>query len=287
MGLAPPPANLPSLNALRAFEAAARLESFTLAAAELLVSPAGIAHHVKSVEAWTEQSLFDRHPHGVRLNSAGQAALPLLTEGFSALGRATVELRAQRTHPSTLRIAALPAIAQIWLAPRVSEISEVLPDVSISVHAMETPPDLKTEPYDMTIFFSEDTADRSVDELCPVAAPAVAEQLKKVTDLRDHCLLHDTHWAGDWQTWLDGSSTTDVGTTSGTSYTLYAMAIDAAVRGEGVLMGRTSLITHLLSDGRLVEPFDRRVPTQDALTIRFREPIDRALRPLARWAELR
>jgi LysR family glycine cleavage system transcriptional activator len=284
MGLAPPiPSNMPSLTALRAFEAAARLGSFTDAADELLISPAGVAQHVKRVEAWAEQTLFDRSARGVALNDAGRAVQPLLNDGFERIGRATVALRAQRPDARTVRIAALPAVAQLWVGPRTVEINRLLPGAEVSVHAIERVPDLAIEPYDVAVFY-EPSASGS-DELVPVAAPEVAAQLAAPSDLRSHRLLHDTTWNDHWEQWLEGDQSLGIDPNSGTSFTLYAMAIDAAVRGEGVLIGRASLIEQHLRNGTLVEVFDRRVLSGDALRVSFRDPVDEALRRLAEWAQ--
>ena len=283
----PLPPNMPSLNSLRAFEAAARLGSFVRAAEELHTTPAGVAQHVKKVEAWAEQSLFKRSARGVQLNEAGTSVLPHLSEGFSAIGRASVALRAQRRHPSTLNIAALPALAQLWVVPRLAKIRALLPGVDISVHATDTPPDLEREPYDVAIFYAPVGAspdDLLSDELTPVAAPHIAATIKNPADLAKHNLLHDRAWKDHWQLWLASAGATDVDNDTGTSFTLYAMAIDAALRGDGVLAGRCSLVERHLEDGSLVAPFTRRVPTDDAVQIRFRDPVDPGLEPLVRLA---
>ncbi len=274
---------MPSLNSLRAFEAAARLGSFVRAAEQLRTTSAGVAQHVKKVEAWAEQPLFQRSARGVQLNEAGTLALPHLSEGFSAIGRATVALRAQRQHPSTLHIAALPALAQLWVVPRIAEIRALLPDVDVSVHATDRSPDLDREPYDVAIFYAP--IGPSSDDLTPVAAPHVAAELITPGDLAKHKLLHDQAWKDHWALWLASAGATDIDHDSGTSFTLYAMAIDAALRGDGVLVGRRSLIDRHLKDGTLVTPFDLRVPTNDAIQIRFRDPVDAWLEPLVHLAD--
>ena len=278
-----PPANLPSLNSLRAFEAAARLESFTRAAKELGTTSAGVAQHVKKVESWAEQSLFTRSARGVRLNHAGALALEHLTEGFAAIGRAGVALRAHRPHPSTVRIAALPAIAQLWVVPRMATIRRLLPGVEISVFATDTPPDLTREPYDVSIAYEPVATGGGVavsDELLVVAAPNIAAELTSPNDLAHHDLLHDSAWKDHWLLWLTHAGRSHIDHAAGSSFTLYAMAIDAALRGEGVLLGRHSLVEGHIQAGTLVSPFDLRVPTGDALQIRLQAPHNPAFAPL-------
>ena len=118
MPIEPPRPRLPPLNALRAFEAAARHESFTAAAQELGVTPAAIAQQVKSLEAWMRRPLFVRLSQGLRLTPAARQALPAFMRAFDDLGSATQGLR-RAASPEELRIAALPSVAQLWLQPRL------------------------------------------------------------------------------------------------------------------------------------------------------------------------
>jgi LysR family glycine cleavage system transcriptional activator len=266
----PPPLDLPSLNSLRAFEAAARLGSFARAAEELVTTPAGVAQHVKKVEAWAEQKLFERSARGVQLNSSGQAALVELSEGFAAIGRGAIALRSGRKQPRTLHITALPAIAQLWVVPRMAEIARLVPHADVSIHASDATPDLRTERYDVAISY----------ERVPVAAPHVAARLLVPARLANEHLLHDSTWKHHWALWLAAAGLADQKAEAGTSYSLYAMAIDSAVRGDGVLIGRLSLVEPYLEQGTLVAPFELRIPTGDAIRIRLSDPSDATLAPL-------
>ncbi|EFO33384.1 HTH-type transcriptional regulator TrpI [Roseibium sp. TrichSKD4] len=126
MAVAPPRPKGPPLNALRAFEAAARLGSFSLAALELNVSPGAVAQHVKAIELWAGASLFERHAQGVRLNQIGERVLPDFEAAFDLLADASRKLRLAAA-PSEIRIAALPSVAQLWLSPRLPKIRRVIP----------------------------------------------------------------------------------------------------------------------------------------------------------------
>ena len=112
---------MPSLNSLRAFEAAARYESFVIAAEELGVTPGAVAQQVKALEAWLGVELFDRLSQGIRLREEARAVLGELSGAFDALGNAVASLRTAAGSPF-LRIAALPSIAQLWLQPRLAAV---------------------------------------------------------------------------------------------------------------------------------------------------------------------
>ena len=152
MTLRAPPPRMPSLNALRAFEAAARHESFALAADELGVTAGAVAQQVKLLEAWLDVALFERLTHGVRLTEEAGRALPALSSAFDNLGDAVADLRGVVQTPH-LRIAALPSIAQLWLQPRLSALNSIYPSHVISVSALEEPPDFRREPFDLALFF--------------------------------------------------------------------------------------------------------------------------------------
>lgn len=272
MPVKPPRARLPSLNALRAFEAAARCESFVKAADELGVTAGAVTQQIRQLEAWLGFSLFRRLPQGVELTSGAREALPKLTKGFDVLGHAVQELRACH-EGRALTIAALPCIAQLWLSPRLGRLQEAFPGLQVSISAMEQPPDPRREPHDLALFYRAcDGAAAEVlalppDALIPVCAPALAKGLNDPAELRGVRLLHDAVWRSDWARWLGFAKVSGVDPARGASFSLYSLALDAALSGTGVLMGRLSLVEPHLRDGRLAAPFDMRMPTGDALTI--------------------
>lgn len=253
MTVAPP--RLPDLplNALRAFEAAARLGGFAAAAAELGVTPGAVTAHVKQLEARLGAALFARVQKGVVLTPLGARVLPDLSAAFDALSGASHNLRAE-ARPRQVHIATLPAIAQLWLSPRLPALRARSPDLSISITAMEAPPNLKRSPYDLCLFFD---ADQGVvleqDRIFPVCAPAVAAGLRDVADLARVPCLSDSVWQGDWAAWLAACQSALV--PRGPVFSLYALAVEEAVNGGGVLMGHAALVQRHLDDGRLVRPF--------------------------------
>jgi LysR family glycine cleavage system transcriptional activator len=273
MPVKPPRTRLPSLNALRAFEAAARCESFVKAADELGVTAGAVTQQIRQLEAWLGFRLFRRLAQGVELTAGAREALPKLTRGFDVLGQAVQDLRAG--HESrALTIAALPCIAQLWLSPRLGALQSAFPGLQVSVSAMEQPPDPRREPHDFSLFYRAcDSAPSEAlalapDTLLPVCTAPLAARLGRPEDLLHVPLLHDAVWRSDWSRWLAFvGSPAKMDPARGPSFSLYSLALDAALAGSGVLMGRLSLIEPHLQDGRLVAPFAERMPTGDALTL--------------------
>ncbi len=271
MSVSPPRPKMPALNSLRAFEAAARLESFADAAAELSVTPGAVAQHIKSLEAWTGKKLFKRHPQGIELTVLGASTLADFIEAFDRLGEAVHKLRANAiTHE--IRIAALPSIAQLWLSPRLPEIRAALPEISISVTALEQRPMLKREPYDLSIFYEEYPVwEKSIvigaDSIFPVCSPKIADDLASPADLANAVLLHDTTWSDDWKIWFRQVLPEQKTPAGGPAFSLYSLGVEEAKNGAGILMGHSALIQAHLASGALVAPFDNKVELDRSLTI--------------------
>ena len=148
----PPRPKSPPLNALRAFEAAARHGAFTAAAEELCVTPGAVAQQIKNLEDWVGAPLFDRQAQGVTRTRLDAETARDLTLAFDQIGSASQKLRIGG-RPAEMRIAALPAIAQLWLSPRLPAIRETAPEISISVFALESPPNMRREHFDLCIFY--------------------------------------------------------------------------------------------------------------------------------------
>jgi LysR family glycine cleavage system transcriptional activator len=251
---------MPPLNALKAFEAAARHASFARAAEELGVTPAAVSHQVKALEAWIGADLFVRRARGLGLTELGRSALPALSAAFDALGRAVQDLRGAAPR-AKLDIAALPAIAQLWLAPRLSAARAAFPALRPSIHALETPPDLRRALFDFAVFYVRDAPQgcRTIrlcdDVIFPACAPAVATMLASPADLATVPLLRDTAWTGDWACWLSAASSGGFPVDEGSAFSLYSMAVQAALDGAGVLMAHAALVSLHLASGALVAPF--------------------------------
>jgi LysR family glycine cleavage system transcriptional activator len=275
MSLKAPRPGLPALNTLRAFEAAARHESFARAAEELNVTPGAVAQQVKALEAWLGTPLFRRLSQGLRLTDGARAALPALVEAFDALGAAVRELK-DSVGPDELRVAALPALAQLWLSPRRAALAALCPGGRVSISALEAPPDFARELYDLAIFYTEgslpgvEVIPLAEDLIFPVCSPTLLEgerPLRRPADLAGQVLLHDAAWRNDWQLWLDRADAAAVDGETGPDFSLYSLALEAAVDGAGVLIGHEALVAPAIARGDLVAPFPSKVPTGKRLSL--------------------
>ncbi len=257
----------PPLNALRAFEAAARLGGFVSAAEELGVTAGAISQHIKSIELWAGVPLFERGAHGVSLTASGRQMSAEFTDSFDRLSQATQSLKNLAPNPE-IHIAALPSIAQLWLPKRLSRLRQMRPDLNVSVTAMETPPSLTRGLFDLSIFFAalEDTADKIVleeDFIFPVYSPKLA----RGSEFEKAQLLHDQTWQADWSIWSEATGVSVGDPKRGPRYSLYALAVEEAKSGAGVLMGHSCLVEHALRSGELIEASSESVRTGRMLTL--------------------
>ena len=169
------------MTALRAFEAAGRHGSFQKAAHELSVTPGAVAQQIKKLEEWAGGELFHRLAHGVTLTPLGRQVLPDLTDAMGRLAQVAHKLR--REGGKTVRIAALPAVAQLWLGCRVSLLQQHVAGLHLSVHALDERPGLEQGGYDLALYpgdpgLTHQTGACPIAEnsLVPVATPAVARR---------------------------------------------------------------------------------------------------------------
>ncbi len=255
MSVAPKRPKGPQLNAMRAFEAAARHVSFVAAAEELNVTAGAISQHVKTLESWAGMPLFRRNAQGVELTRAGRALIADFTVAFDGLADATRALRNLKPD-ADFHIAALPSIAQLWLPKRLSRIRERFPQVNFSVTAMETPPSLARELFDLSIFFAvPDGSPCQIrlcrDEIAPVCAPAMLDRIQGEDGFDGITLLHDLTWANDWALWSETSGVPIRAPKTGPQFSLYSLAVEEAKAGAGALMGHLCLIEDALATGAL------------------------------------
>lgn len=236
------------------------------------MTPAAISHQVKSLEEWLGLSLFVRHAQGLRLTDSGRAATPALSAAFDALGMAVRDLRVGAPR-AQVSIAALPSVAQLWLAPRLPGLRAAFPEVQPSVHALEAPPNLRREPFDLAVFLVRDVPRGArcfticEDVIFPVCTPGIAASLRSHGDLATRPLLRDTSWADDWGRWLSAAGVTGVAADEGPAFSLYSLAVQAALEGAGVLMGHEALLVGPIASGALVAPFPVRATTGLSLAI--------------------
>lgn len=258
MPLTPPRPSPPPLNALRAFEAAVRHQSFQRAAEELAVTPGAVAQQVRKLEDWAGVVLFERRSQGVFPKALARDVLARLTAGFEELSAAARHLRQGSSH-MPVRIAALPAVAQLWLAPRLTQLRTALPELEFSVHAMDNRPNLTHGDFDLTLYpdwsASEAAHVIALNRLAPVAAPNVANTISQLHDLRDVPLIHDSAWSQDWERWLNEVGVNGVDPTRGPVFSLYSLAVERCLAGDGILMGHIALLLPQIKNGTLVPLF--------------------------------
>lgn len=261
---------LPPLNALRAFEAAARHGSFALAAEELAVTPAAVSQQVKALEARLDVVLFRRLPRGLQLTDAGRAYLPGLSEGLDRLAAATAHLREGRMS-GVVSIAALASFAAGWLVPQLADFRRQYPGIDLRIDTSRHIVDFAREDIDLAIRFGAgpfaglEALHLLDEEIFPVASPALlhgARPLNSLADLQHHVLLHDVDahpkqpWMF-WKAWFARESMDEAAAARGLFFTDSNVLITAAVAGQGVALGRSPLLGEHLAKGRLVRLFER------------------------------
>ena len=258
--------SLPPLNALRAFEAAARLGSFKDAATELGVTHGAISRHVRLLEDWLgPPALFRRLNRRVVLTPTGVA---LLAETGPALDRLSSaaerhQARGGKAPPAVLRVNALATFSLRWLLPRLAQFRERHPEIEVRLSTSNAPVDALSEPCDLIIRGGPDTFygftchPFLVERRLPVCSPALLQRLPldEVADLRAHTLIHASTLPRVWPDWLAAAGATDLKTTASLTLDHFYLTLQAALDGLGVAMGPTALVADDLATGRLVAPF--------------------------------
>jgi LysR family glycine cleavage system transcriptional activator len=259
---------LPPLNALRAFEAAARHLSFTKAAEELFVTQAAVSHQVKSLEDHLGVPLFRRFNRRLAMTDAAQSYYPALRDALDAIDQATRRLQLH-DDDTMLRVSVLPSLAAKWLMPRLPEFRRLHPEVDVLISAADGLVDFGREDFHMGIRFGAgrypglSTTLLMADTIFPVCAPkllAGENALRKPTDLKHLTLLHDDmarrdESSNDWESWLTYAGVTGVDPHRGPAFSHSSMVLTAAIDGQGVALGRLSLAVDDMAAGRLVCPF--------------------------------
>lgn len=258
---------LPSLNALKAFEAAARRESFTRAAEELAVTQGAVSHQVKALEQELGVKLFTREPRRLAITAAGREYLTVVRDALDRISAGT-EALLQRQNAGALTVSTSPNFAAKWLVHRLGRFAEQHPAIDLRVGATLHHVDFAHEDVDVAIRHSDgieaglNVTQLFTEELFPVCSPALLSgrpALRDPGDLAGLTLLHlDSRQ--DWTKWLDVAGVDGADLTLGPVLNQASMVIDAAVDGQGVALARTGLAVHDLIAGRLVRPFPLALP---------------------------
>lgn len=256
---------LPPLTALRAFEAAARHMSFSKAAAELNVTPAALSYQIKVLEADLGMPVFHRLNRAVALTEAGRSLAPGAKDAFATLQAAW--RTAKRLNDSgVLTVTAGPAFTSKWLAPRMYDFAQAHPEIELRFLATLRIIDFDRDEVDVAIRFGlgqeKDVYSRPLIEewMTPMMTPAMARKFDMPEKLAQAVLIHDDsirpfRTPMGWGAWAKAAGLT-LDDTHGPRFSQADHALDAAIAGAGVVLGRVSLATRALEAGQLVAPFE-------------------------------
>lgn len=247
------PENLPPLEWIRVFEAAARLGSFTAAAEELGLTQAAVSQRIRNLELRIGAQLFDRQPRGVSLSTQGEAWQPHVQAALSQLAHSTSNLFAAPRRK--IVIAASGSIIELWITPRLLGIGRALPHLQISFETIQRMPDYSRSEADLDIRFGKgawpDTKAARLynEELAPVAAPCLLGG--SAGDWRSLPRIATSGPRLGWRDWTDAMKDTPPPVPM-LRFDTFAQALHAAEAGAGVLLGSLPLCQAALDAGRLV-----------------------------------
>lgn len=283
---------LPPLKAVRVFEAAAERESFVAAAEELGVTQGAVSQQIKLLENFLGQRLFVREGRGVLLTDVGRRYHSAVRNALNILERETVRYVTPAA-PSTIKLTVLPALASLWLVPRLAGFQKEHPKVQIQISADAEMIDFARSDFHVGIRYGAGDVggchakNLGFDRMYPVCSPEFLREhpVATVDDLAECRLIHDTFWYDDWQRWIQQHAPFLVNHVAGQYFTHYSLAVDAARAGGGVLMAHERLLRDVLSKGELVPILDKSILSQQAYFIVYPERASHiaAVRGLAAW----
>jgi LysR family glycine cleavage system transcriptional activator len=256
------------LNALRAFESAARHLNFTRAAEELSVTPGAVSQQIRVLEEAVGGPLFRREARGLEITDLGRAAAPLLREGFDRLMDASALLR-EPPRRRQISVSTPPSFAAKWLMPRMDDFHAGHPEIEVWISADMEPVDLQEGAADLAIRYGPGGYGGHVTQLLmtetvlPVCAPRLlkgAHPIRTPEDLVHHTLLHDLSSDADpsrpdWPMWLKARKVRHPDPRRGSRFNQSSLLIEAAIAGRGVALAKRTLAQADLAAGRLVAPF--------------------------------
>ncbi|GHF17151.1 LysR family transcriptional regulator [Kordiimonas sediminis] len=261
------------LNALRAFDAAARHMSFKKAADDLSVTPAAISQQIRSLEDILGVELFRRTNRSLILTEAAQLSLAALKEGFEKMEEAVDILTQSKSH-NVIKVSVSPSFASKWLVPRLASYYERRPDAIVKISATMSLTDFNVEDIDLAIRYGSgkypglEVIEILRETVFPVCSPELLESskpIKKPADLKAHTLIHDDSFSDDdsapnWSMWLRAAGVNIEEGLPALHFNTHSLAIEAAVAGRGVALARSAIAEEDLKAGRLVKLFDEVMP---------------------------
>ncbi|MFZ6874158.1 LysR substrate-binding domain-containing protein [Undibacterium sp. Di27W] len=259
---------LPSLSALRAFEAAARHGSFKQAANELAVTPTAISHQIRLLEEYTGLCLFERQVRKVVLTEAGVELYPVLRDGFNAFESALQGLGKPQARRRVI-ISTTNAFMARWLAPRVTGFQKLYPEIDLELHASDRAVDLGSELADIAIRYGRGPYPGMIaeplftDSFAPVSSPTLgAIRLADLAQLKliDFKWTHEHPLNPTWKNWFSAADLPWKARQGQLLFSDEGHAIQAALAGQGVALLSLELVADDIAAGRLVQPFDISIP---------------------------
>jgi LysR family transcriptional regulator, glycine cleavage system transcriptional activator len=275
---------LPPLSTLRSFEAAARHLSFSKAADELHVTHGAVSRAISHLEDHLGIELFTRKTRAVQLTQTGIAYAASVRDILDRLAAATALIVDQQS-VGVLNVSTVDSFAAKWLIPRLYRFRQKRADIDVRLATSEKLADFVNDGIDIAIRYGRGryaglTAELlMMEEVTPVSSPKLSESphpLKSPADLKHHTLIHDD-FAIDWAMWLRMAGVEGVDAHRGPRFQSSVHAVQAAVQGDGVVLGRSALVADDLRAGRLVRPFKLSLPADLAYYIVY--PTQAAERP--------
>ncbi|OCP38775.1 LysR substrate-binding domain-containing protein [Ensifer sp. LC163] len=283
------------LTALRSFEAAGRLESFTLAAGELFVSQAAISRQIRELEDLVGRPLFERRHRSVSLTAEGRSLLSVLTSAFDMVGDSLEALSGRKAN-QVLRVSAEPSFAGCWLVPHLAEFQGEHPEIDLLIDADPRLVEFRSGDADIAIRHSVKfsswprvEARRLAEvEMIPVIAPELTRSgrpLLTPVDLMQHALLSEDN-RELWEQWFAAAGAGPVRIERGAIFNDGAMVLQATLRGNGVGLIDRDHVCDDVEAGRLLQPFDISVPYGALwLVVRRFDALSEAAQAFVAWVE--
>lgn len=276
---------LPALSQLRAFEVAARRESFSKAADELNLTPSAVSHQIKALELDLGVALFHRAHRHISLTAEGKRIYPLLHQAFEDIHKA-IDRLIDRDPLGPVTLSVVPTFAVRWLIPHLADFHRRHPEIEVRLSTSSDRIDFADTDFDAAIRFGFGKWEglQAVhllrEELLPVCSPALLKDnppLREPRDLVHFTLLHDLHRPDVWRVWLTAVGVTDIDPTQGIKFDTTNLAVQAAIHGLGIIPISKALVTAELAAGTLIAPIDIPLPIKNGYYLVY--PNERADHP--------